>query len=268
VARNGNIHARFEYKYIIEPRLCSEIREFIGPFMRPDPYAAGWPKYSYPICSLYLDSPDLRLYNQVLAGEKNRFKLRVRTYSDDARTPVFFEVKRRLNQVIHKRRVMLDRDSASGLLTNEIPGPPGGLANELMPDLDEFTSCRLLISAKPVLRVRYMREAYESRTGEPIRLTFDTHLAHAVTCDASLSIWDGEWLETPVDGVILEVKFTDRFPSWARDLAQLFQLQQRSVPKYVMSLDRVLVGARSLARVKMLGGFELPLRGYQGLTHD
>jgi hypothetical protein len=135
-----------------------------------------------------------------------------------------------------------------------------------MPDLDEFTSYKLLISAKPVVRVGYMREAYESKTAEPVRVTFDTRLRHAVTFDDTLSHTEGEWLETPTEGVILEVKFTDRFPSWARDMAELFQLRQRAVPKYVMSVNRVLYGAR--ARTVSLAGFTLPPQRYRDIMHD
>jgi hypothetical protein len=39
-----------------------------------------------------------------VAGEKARFKLRVRTYSDDPSSPAFFEVKEKTNKVVSKRR--------------------------------------------------------------------------------------------------------------------------------------------------------------------
>ena len=42
-----------------------------------------------------MDSDDLRLYYQTVGGEKDRFKLRVRTYSDRPNAPTFFEVRRR-----------------------------------------------------------------------------------------------------------------------------------------------------------------------------
>lgn len=256
MARIEQVHSRFECKYMIEPRMCEDIRTFIKPFMQPDPYALRHPNYTYPISSLYLDSPDLQLYNQVLAGEKNRFKLRVRTYSDKPEDPVFFEVKRRMNLILSKRRAVLDRAAAREMLTKDFPTLPTGMAEGLMPDLDEFTSCRLLISAKPVLRVKYMREAYESRAKDPVRLTFDTKLSHAVTLDGELSHSAGEWVETPLKGVILEMKFTDRYPPWMSDMAQLFQLTRCSVPKYVMSVDQVLSSPRT--RVVSLGGFSLP----------
>jgi hypothetical protein len=71
-------------------------------------------------------------------------------------------------------------------------------------------------------------------------------------------------METPVEGVILEIKFTDRFPSWASDIAEMFQLRQSSVPKYVMSLDRALGGAR--AHIQSFAGIAQPRKGYQEVT--
>ena len=261
MARFRPVHSRFECKYMITPRIREDIRTFIKPFMRPDSYAVRHPNYTYPICSLYLDSPDLQAYNQVLAGEKNRFKLRVRSYSDNPEEPVFFEIKKRMNQTLHKRRAALDRDAAREMLVAEFPRLPARMADGRMPDLDEFISYKQLISARPVLKVKYMREAYESNTGEPVRLTFDTALYHAVTLDGDLSHSEGEWRETPLGGVILEIKFTDRFPPWAHDMAKWFQLSKGSVPKYVMSVDRVLGSRRAHAMSR--AGFALPPNRHQ-----
>ena len=95
--------SRFECKYLISPVLVPALRKIIRPFTRPDPFAALVEGYRYPICSLYLDSDDLRLYQQTVGGEKNRFKLRVRSYSDDPASHVFFEVKSKVNNIVRKR---------------------------------------------------------------------------------------------------------------------------------------------------------------------
>ena len=40
-----------------------------------------------------------------------------------------------------------------------------------------------------------------------------------------LALSDGRWVSTPVDGVILELKFTELYPGWVRDLVQMFGLR-------------------------------------------
>ncbi len=226
--------------------------------MRPDHYAAEHPGYRYPICSLYLDSDDLHLYQQTVGGEKNRFKLRVRSYSDVPDHRVFFEVKSKINNIVRKRRARIDREGAAELLADPGRGARNGLPEELVDDLEWFMNHSSLIGAKPICKVRYMREAYESRAGDPVRLTLDTELCHAITLDDDLSHTGGRWTETPVEGVILEIKFTDNFPTWVAELVRFLGLRQQPVPKYVMSVDHILMGGRQSALA--VAGFVLPPR--------
>ena len=63
---------------------------------------------------------------------------------------------------------------------------------------------------------------------------------------------------TPVSGSILEIKFTEMYPGWVRDLVRAFGLKQQAVPKYVMSVDHMMLEGRE--SVLGLGGFTLPVR--------
>ena len=54
-------------------------------------------------------------------------------------------------------------------------------------------------------------------------MTFDTGLMHSVIDAPDLGMSAGPWKETPVEGVILELKFTEVRPSWVDDLIQVFQ---------------------------------------------
>src|SRR6185503_16880741 len=101
---------RFEIKYLVREETALAIRRFVSCYLKPDEFAAELPQYTYPVHSLYLDSPDLATYQAVQSGEKNRFKLRIRYYSDtdDA---VYFEIKRRTNEAISKMRAKVRRDA-------------------------------------------------------------------------------------------------------------------------------------------------------------
>ena len=243
--------SRFECKYSISPLLVPAIREFVEPFARPDRFAAARSDRRYPICSLYLDSDDLLLYQQTVGGEKNRFKLRVRSYADDETAPLYFEVKRKVNNIVQKRRARVERAVARALLD-------GRLVEDADPELQYFASHMGLVLARPMIRVRYMREAYESIAGDPVRITLDTELSHVATFDADVGLDRGRWVATPMDGVILEIKFTEIFPSWVRDMVRVFGLKQQPVPKYVMCVDHMLLGGRE--SVLSVGGSTLPVR--------
>ena len=95
---------RFELKYIVNEAQIPGIREFIRDYLQLDEYARPELANNYQIHSLYLDSPDLALCTATMHGHKNRFKLRIRFYDEEPEHPVFFEVKQRLNDIIHKER--------------------------------------------------------------------------------------------------------------------------------------------------------------------
>ena len=223
--------SRVECKYLVSKEKLAGIREFIQPFVFLDRYAKHHPDGRYPISSLYLDSPNLALYQSTAKGLKNRFKLRVRTYSDTPSDPVFFEVKKRMNGIVYKFREAVSREEAVDLLErNSLDTPPDT-------DLSKFITLRELHGAEPLMRVKYMREAYVSQNADPVRITFDDELEGAVTLDAEFSHEEGDWLSVPMDHTILEVKFTNLYPSWVSKLVQEFQLERTSVPKYVLCVE-------------------------------
>lgn len=226
--------SRFECKYVVAPELAAPMRQFIEPFVEPDPFAARSSDLRYRICSLYLDSDGLDLYQQTVAGHKNRFKLRVRTYSDAPGSPAFFEVKSKINSIVAKLRAAVPREVALAALAGTVVEPRW--SSEAM---RAFETQRSLIGAKPVVKVRYMREAYQSRTQEPFRLTLDSELSHAVALGDDLGHETGRFSATPVEGLILELKYTELCPPWMNDLVRIFGLKQRPVPKYVMSIEQM-----------------------------
>jgi hypothetical protein len=251
--------SRYECKYIIDPSLVGALRQYIQPFMKPDHYAAKHEGYCYPICSLYLDSLGLNLYQQTIDGTHNRFKLRVRTYSDEENGPVFYEVKQKLNNIVRKRRARLTR--AQSRLLQESSCPSISLAAiplDQQADVEYFQHSVRLSDARPVVKIKYMREAYEAKGGDPVRITLDTDLTHTSTLGHELSHAKGRWIHTPLSGVILEFKFTNRFPMWLQEMVRFFNIKQQSVPKYIMAVDNMLQGGSE--SVLSLGGFTLPPR--------
>lgn len=254
------LFSRYECKYLVDRAVIPQLRAFVRPFMNPDRYAALHAGNRYSICSLYLDSDDLALYRQTVGGEKNRFKLRARTYSDGPDAPVFLEIKGKRNNVVQKRRARVSREVArSVILRRPVRRPPDETTtDEQQRDVERFAGHMTLVEAKPVVRVRYQREAYESAAGDPVRITVDTDLCHAVTFDDTLSHADGPWVPTPVDGAIVEIKFTERFPSWVADLVRALGLTQQPVPKYVMCVEWFLNGDRRAPLA--IAGFMLPAR--------
>src|SRR5437867_6184010 len=114
---------RFELKYILKEEVALAVRDFVSCYLEIDEYGATLPNFSYPVHSLYLDSDDLILYQQTINGDKNRFKLRLRFYDNRREAPIFFEIKRRMNNIITKQRGGVRRDAVAWLLAGHLPEP-------------------------------------------------------------------------------------------------------------------------------------------------
>ena len=243
----GGHPSRYECKYLVSHGVAAEIRRFIEPFMVPDEYARARDGHRYPICSLYLDTPGLHLYRQTAAGEKNRFKLRVRSYSDEAATPVYLEVKRRIDDVILKRRASLSREAATELIATGDSVHLRGQVRDEFSDIECFKGHLTVAAALPFLRIRYIREAYEAVGGDPLRITLDTDIAWLPTTTTEFHLDSDGWIPTGVPGTVLEIKFTDRYPAWVGEMIRIFDLHRESVAKYVLSVDSFFAESRASA---------------------
>jgi SPX domain protein involved in polyphosphate accumulation len=227
--------SRYELKYIIDPTTAAGVRDFARSFLQRDEHAIPSMGYAYPIYSIYLDSPGFTLYNSTVQGEKNRYKLRIRYYNDNPKSPVFFELKRRVHDVILKDRACVHRHAVAELLRGRCPRPEDLVKPD---DADSYSCLRHFmdlakgINAVARTIVYYHREAWVTPTDDNVRLTFDRNLRGA-RFDGRFVPPPDCWYTPKVEGVILELKFDNRFPIWMHHLAQTFNLQRTSMPKYI-----------------------------------
>ncbi len=229
---------RHELKYLITEAKAQAISEFIRPFVPVDRYSKLQPHGFYPIVSLYLDSEDLILCKESLSGKKNRFKLRIRSYSDDQQYPTFFEIKRRISNVIIKSRAPVRHQDVAMLLQGLcLPHQDFRTNREA---LDQFQLYVSSIMAKPSVLIRYMRKAYESDSENRVRITFDRELCYRVTKEPRITLNGSGWQHNHItmQGVILEIKFTSRYPLWLSRLVTTFDLKSRSISKFATSLQQ------------------------------
>jgi len=225
---------RYELKYLIEEEQALRIRDWVKSYLEVDEYGEGKPDYSYAIHSIYLDSSDLKLYHGTINGDKNRFKLRVRFYNDDPEAPIFFEIKRRMNNVIAKERCAVRPSAVQRLLSAHFPEPGDLLSNApgQLVSLQRF--CRLMsgLDARSRSHVAYLREAWVSPHDNSIRVTMDRNIRTEVAPVARLNTRMSHPKLVFGKQVVLELKFTGRFPDWFGDLVRFFGLMQCGAAKY------------------------------------
>jgi hypothetical protein len=235
---------RREYKYLIDEGTALELREAVRPFCTLDRYGSGRPIGRYWIASLYLDTPDLRLYRANQHEVVDRFKVRVRGYPGSGSDAVFLEVKRRVNDVISKTRGALAGEEWRSLL-----GEPGrgllGVPSSRRAALERFVCLVQRHDLRPTMLVRYEREAWVSLIDAYARVTFDRRVQSQPRDELSLDAAPGHWRSSDdalsqrssASQTILELKFTTAAPRWMMHLVQRFDLFRSSFSKYGTSIE-------------------------------
>jgi hypothetical protein len=156
------------------------------------------------------------------------------TYNDNPETPVFFEIKRRMNNCIMKQRGAVRRESVPHLVHGFFPGPEDMLSQnpKALMAVQNFVRYLQMIDARPKVHVAYLREAYVPHDDNSARLTMD----RCVRSEAEPVLRLCTKMLHPIivwgNAVVLELKFTNRFPNWFGELVRAFDLRQCGAAKY------------------------------------
>ena len=227
---------RFELKYLISLQQAEKFKSALRAYLIPDEH--GNNNGSYALTSLYYDSPDLRCYWEKENGIRIRRKLRIRRYETDApltdETPVFLEIKQRVDRVTQKRRAVLPYEEALRLC-NDRQFPDHAPEDKAI--IEEIYAFLWHYNLRPISIVRYDRQAFIGTEYDPgLRVTFDTSL--------SFQSYPLYLHESPsglpmlaANKVVMEIKVNERMPTWLTDMIAAQGLQMVRVSKYCRSID-------------------------------
>lgn len=248
VPRNGGLSAirafnRFELKYVADRRLVESFRTQLA--SRLDRDAHGIDGF-YPIWSRYYDTRDLRFYWEKIDGERFRRKLRIRHYGSPEtltdETPVWVEIKQRVNRVTQKRRVRLAYADALRLCDGQEPHAWDVVDQ---PVIEEMLVLTGQLQLRPVTVIGYVREAYLGRDEEGgLRVTIDSRV-RGRDRDLDLRL-DGEhrFIVQPHLSVV-EIKVNERVPYWLTELVARNNLSITRISKYCQSVQAFNLAPRS-----------------------
>ncbi len=227
---------RFELKYLISLSQAGELKKILKKYMLPDEY--GNRDNRYQVTSLYYDSPDLRCYWEKENGIKTRRKLRVRHYDSGSiiteNTPVFVEIKQRVDRVTQKRRVMLPYIDALRLCNDR-------QMLECDPDdrplIEEAYVFLWQYNLIPSSIIRYERQALVGTIYDPgLRVTFDTNITLQLHPLHLHEIRSGLPIISPNE-VIMEIKVNEQIPYWLTELIAEKNLNLIRISKYCSGIE-------------------------------
>jgi SPX domain protein involved in polyphosphate accumulation len=233
---------RFELKYILTLQQAEKFKGALHAYMCPDEH--GNDNGRYALASLYYDSPGLRCYWEKENGLRFRRKLRLRRYEGGENlnagetlteeTPIFVEIKQRVDRVTQKRRAVLPYSEALRLCNDRQMPAHDPEDNAL---IEEIYVYLWQYNLRPVSIVRYDRQAFIGSVYDlGLRVTFDTaltfqaHPLHLHETPSGLPMM-------PANRVVMEVKVNERIPSWLSELIANHNLRVERVSKYCRSIE-------------------------------
>ena len=230
--------SRFEMKYIIRKSISESIQKEIRNFMVYDGYANKELKKNYFVRSLYFENNNYSNFNEKVDGVKLRHKYRIRTYSNklDKNTPIFLELKGRENERTYKIRFFIKQDDLNLFFEkkNYFKLKKNYSDNYL---IEQFIFDCYRKNLSPKILVDYNRTPYINKSGLYFRLTFDNNIFSLSNSSLYSTGLNSGWKECLAGFTILEVKFESSIPAWFQRIIQSYQLQIRSISKFVIATD-------------------------------
>ena len=175
------------------------------------------------ICSIYYDTPDYTLIRRSIERPLFKEKLRLRSYgipgNDDM---VFAEIKRKLNGIGYKRRILVPFGEAKKLLRGEpIRCDNPQIESELLAFIERY-------HPQPMVYLTYQRYAMTAKDDSEFRVTIDRNLQYRMS-EAEYPSEDGM---SPImedeSLVLMEIKALGAIPQWLTD--EMSKLKIRQAP--------------------------------------
>ncbi len=233
-----SVFKRYEVKYTLTTAQYLQLKATMAAHMSLDSYGR------HTIDTMYFDTPDYRLIRRSIEKPCYKEKLRLRSYGATTDTDtVYLELKKKYDGVVYKRRLALPKAEAMAFLTQDKPLTSN---SQIAKELTYF--CEFYGNLKPMVGLRYEREAFFGNQDKGFRITFD----HAITM-ASQNRYDTPLLDS--DTVVLEVKTALGMPSWLTDFFSSHEIYKTSFSKVGTAYQTILL-PKSLSKPtpKSLGG--------------
>lgn len=220
----AEVFRRTEQKYIVCAQQVHSLLQRLGPMLVPDcPHGREY----YTICNLYFDTEDSYYIRTSLEKPSYKEKLRLRSYGVPQRDDhVYFEIKKKVNGVVSKRRTPLALWQANRFLQYGSAPDSGNL--QVWREIEVILKTRRLA---PVLYLAYDRCAFSCPEIPGLRITFDRNIR---TRRFDLWLNSGDF-GAPLlqDGnCIMEIKMLGGMPLWLSEALCELGLYPSGFSKY------------------------------------
>ena len=197
------IFKRVEKKYLLSPEQYEYIIGKLTPHMSEDRFGRTC------IRNIYFDNTGDELIETSLEKPAYKEKLRLRSYgTPSSDTTVFFEIKKKYNGIVYKRRISMTLDEAySYIESGELPDH---LVGNIPVEIDYMIRRYRLF---PKAFISYDRLALVGNNDPELRVTFDSNITSRYSDIRLESESAGEQL-LPEGYHLMEIKIPGAMPLW------------------------------------------------------
>ena len=220
---------RYEKKYLINQEQYNELLIKLTEYMNPDEHCKSGENYS--IYNIYYDTKDNIVISHSISKPTYKEKLRLRSYYIPKSTTdkVFLELKKKINGIVNKRRVVLTLEEAKRFVElGEKPIPKDAISEQVINEIAYYLSNNKVY---PTVYISYSRKAFFGKDDRDFRLTFDSKI---ITRRNSLSLEYGsfgsELLEK--NQYLMEVKILGAIPIWLASILSELSIYNTHFSKY------------------------------------
>lgn len=214
------IFKRYEKKYPVSIKQKEALLSAVSSYIVPDSHGHST------ISSLYLDTPDYLLIRNSIEAKAYKEKLRIRAYGVPGKEDkVFFEIKKKFQGVVYKRRVSMPLHEAEQYLQTGVKPTDSQIMREIDYTMDFYGR------PQPAMLISYEREAFYGKDCPGLRLTFDTNVRYKEHVSSLSQRNDGECILSPGQ-FILEVKTEGAMPLWLSHALNQLEIYPASFSKY------------------------------------
>ena len=216
---------RIEKKYIINSYQKNELLKVVKQHMEFDPYCID--SKTYHIQNLYLDTENNTLISNSIRKPSYKEKLRLRKYT--GMKSLFFEIKKKVNGVVGKRRVLLTPEEVKELVYDHVePVKDSYLDNQI---IHEIKYCLDSFPSTPKVYIAYDRLGFFDKENKEFRLTIDERIYSS----RSNLMFDQDVKPPyllPEGYSLLEIKSTVNFPLWLVNILNELGIFSSTFSKY------------------------------------
>ncbi len=223
--------ARFELKYRVFYHDYLKIINALSLYMEKDEFTKKANGKGYLVRSLYYDTDDYHSYHDKMAGNNERVKLRIRSYSEKPgdENVIRVELKKRKRNLVVKRGTIIKYWEYRKFMRCRHWDNEG---DQILSEFENHLHSKLY---NPKIIIEYQREAYRTKVKDDLRITFD----HKVKSSHSKELFPKHsyYREHNPNAVVMEIKFKEELPIWIRTLVHDYGLKVIANSKFTQGIQ-------------------------------